>query len=323
MPLHERGEEHEAALDEALTNLPSLLAKRRKLLNEREEELKKAYEKLEKEKKSLGCGKDGDVIYLNVGGTLMATLRSTLTYVEDSMLAARFSGRWDDSIAKDKECNFFIDQPIEIFRPMIDFIRDKLSHTPLTAAPRSPDESDFNENYKKFNAFKRMVEYFGVTPGIFPVELIDCTTSSNERVAVTGPSSIFKVAFTERKICGLVPSGHARKITGFEVKIGEAVNVQIGWVKGPIITNTDVSNHSLSIALDLARGGIACNGNFAAVDNNIQSGTFVKCKNFGKEWFIDGEKLAGNWESAWATVGVVPAISGKGIWTITAVELGP
>jgi hypothetical protein len=29
------------------------------------------------------------------------------------MLAAKFSGRWDDSLEKDADGNFFIDQPIE------------------------------------------------------------------------------------------------------------------------------------------------------------------------------------------------------------------
>ena len=52
------------------------MAKRRKLLDEREEKLKKSFKRLEKEKRTLGCGNDGDAIHLNVGGTLMATLRS-------------------------------------------------------------------------------------------------------------------------------------------------------------------------------------------------------------------------------------------------------
>ncbi|GAX29440.1 hypothetical protein FisN_16Hu119 [Fistulifera solaris] len=173
--MNELDNEHEAALDEALTNLPHLLTKRLKLLEQREEELKKSFERLEKEKESLGCGKDGDVIHLNVGGTRIATLRSTLTFVENSMLAARFSGRWDESIANDKDGNFFIDQPVDLFLPMIDYIRGKQNQTPLTDAPEPPSLSDFDDNAKKFGDFKRMIEYFGMTPGIFPVTLVDYT----------------------------------------------------------------------------------------------------------------------------------------------------
>ena len=41
-----------------------------------------------------------DVLTLNVGGVCMSVLRHTLNTVEGSMLAARFSGRWDDSLDK-------------------------------------------------------------------------------------------------------------------------------------------------------------------------------------------------------------------------------
>lgn len=320
--MNELEKEQEAALDEALTNLPNLLAKRLKLLEQREEELKKSFERLEREKKSLGCGNASDVLHLNVGGTPITTLRRTLTYVEDSMLAARFSGRWDDSIEKDKDGNFFIDQPIEIFLPMIDFIRSKQSQTPLASAPRSPALQDFGNVQKKYDDFKRMVEYFGATLVIFPVELVDYTTSNKQLLASFGPSSSFKASFSEWKICGLVPSGHTRKIKAFAFKIGEAVNLQIGWVTGAITANTAIADHAYgSIALDLARGGITCNGAFQMVSNTVQNGSVVQCKNFGAEWYIDGDKLAGNWSTTWQSANAVPAISGKGEWTITAVEL--
>ena len=207
--MNELQKEQEAALDEALTNLPNLLAKRLKLLDQREEERKMSSDRLEKEKANLGCGDASDVIYLNVGGTLMATLRRTLTYVEDSMLAARFSGRWDESIEKDKDGNFFIDQPIELFLLMIDFIRNKQNQTPLIEAPQSPNVNDFvNNRHKMYTDFTRMVEYFSATPGIYPVELVDYTTASKDRLWMSGSASSFKVAFSERKVCGLVPSGH-------------------------------------------------------------------------------------------------------------------
>ena len=41
---------------------------------------------------------DDDIINLNVGGTKLTTLRSTLCQVEDSLLTAMFSGRWEDNI---------------------------------------------------------------------------------------------------------------------------------------------------------------------------------------------------------------------------------
>ncbi|GAX24652.1 hypothetical protein FisN_21Lh244 [Fistulifera solaris] len=321
MTMNEFDREQEAALDEALTNLPKILAKRLKLLEQREEELQKSFDRLEKEKKSLGCGNASDVIHLNVGGTLVATLRRTLTHVEDSMLAARFSGRWDESIEKDKDGNFFVDQSAGLFLPMINYIRNMQNQTPSTSPPRSPTYSDFANTHKDYDDFIRMVEYFGVTLGIYPVELVDYTADDKEHIMVTGSSSLLNATFSEWKICGIVPTGHTRRVKGFEVKIGDAVNLQIGWIEGPVGTNTDVSSHSVSVLLDVARGGISCNGHFESISASLQNGTFVRCKNYGKEWFIDGEQIVGNWSITWETGGVVPAMSGKGEWTITSVEL--
>lgn len=323
--MNELDREQEAALDEALTNLPNLLAKRLKLLDAREAELKKSFERLEKEKEILGCGNTNDVIQLNVGGTIMTTLRRTLTYVEDSMLAARFSGRWDDSIEKDKNGNFFIDQPIDIFLPMIDYIRTKQNQTPLTDTPQSPSSKDFS-NGRKYADFQRMVEYFGVTLGIFPVQVVNYCTESNDSVAESGPVSSFKLTFHEWTICGLEPSGHKRKIKGFQVKIGEAVNLQIGWVLSSINVGTAIANHDKSIAVDIARGGISCNGGFQMVNQDIQTGSVVQFKEFGRELLIDGESISGDWKSivtGWYPQHIVPAISGKGEWTISAIELEP
>ncbi len=160
-----------------------------------------------------------------------------------------------------------------------------------------------------------------MTLGIYPVELVDYTTDDKERIATTGSSSLLKATFSDWRICGIIPRGHARKVKGFEVKIGDAVNLQIGWVRGSIVTKSDVRNHSGSILLDVARGGISCSGNFESIGSSLQNGTFVKCNNYGREWFIDGEKVVGNWNITWKTEEVVPAMSGKGEWTITAVEL--
>lgn len=61
----------------------------------------------------------------------------------------------------------------------------------------------------------------------------------------------------------------------------------------------------------------------------IRNGAIVKCGSYGREWFIDGEKVPGNWDENWreatssgyTTDSGKPTISGKGEWAITAVEL--
>ena len=46
-----------------------------------------------------------DVLHLNIGGTKATTLRKTLTSIQDSVLAIKFSGRGDDGMEKDHEGN--------------------------------------------------------------------------------------------------------------------------------------------------------------------------------------------------------------------------
>jgi hypothetical protein len=167
-------EEAEAkALKDTLASLPEMLRKRQKALDEREKALEENIEAFEKEKEIFGAssskGNQNDVLHLNVGGTVVNVSRKTLTQVEGSMLASLFSGRWDDNIDKDRDGNFFIDQPADLFLPLIDYFRDKLCETPECSAVESPEMSDFGNNAeKKHSAFLRMVEHYGLTPGVYP-----------------------------------------------------------------------------------------------------------------------------------------------------------
>jgi molybdopterin-biosynthesis enzyme MoeA-like protein len=72
-------------------------------------ELDKDRALFEDEKKKMATiVKSSEVISLNVGGTSLAVLRSTLTSVEGSMLAGMFSGRWESSLVKDKHGDVFV-----------------------------------------------------------------------------------------------------------------------------------------------------------------------------------------------------------------------
>jgi hypothetical protein len=90
---------------EMVNQLQDFFQSREKELQEREESLNKRQKLFDE--RFPQAGKDSDVLHLNVGGsTNIAVLRRTLTHFENSMLASRFSGRWDDSIEKDKDGNF-------------------------------------------------------------------------------------------------------------------------------------------------------------------------------------------------------------------------
>ena len=123
------------SFEKALSNLNEIGRKRQEELDEREKVLKKERKTFEKEKHIFGAGNgcDSDVLGLNVGGVCTSVLRRTLTQVEGSMLASKFSGRWDDSIEKDRDGYFFIDQPNDLFAPLLDFLRRQACDVPSSA----------------------------------------------------------------------------------------------------------------------------------------------------------------------------------------------
>jgi hypothetical protein len=330
----------EESIEKALESLSGLLAKRQKCLDEREKELEKAVQVFKREKADIGCGnyQPSDVLNLNVGGTVMAVLRRTITSVEGSMLASRFSGRWDDSIEKDRDGNFFIDQPFELFLPMINYLRDKACETPFASPVRSPQLGFFGNNGERYPAFKRMVEYYGMTPGIYPTPIKlhsgmadNSTISQYPEAGVTANEwSVFKIA-TE---------GHDRSIVSFEVTIGRVESMHIGWLSpglwqenltssAPIV---GVGENQYSTGLDCARCGFVVAGQFTKIqDLSIDQGAVIRCENQGKRWLVNGKEIEPSSSALHNTVknnrgvmvvaDVIPAFSGKGEWKVTAVEL--
>ena len=247
-----------SSLDETLANLTLVLKRKQRALEERERALEKATANLQRDRSQVfGDKADGDCLHLNVGGDMIAVLRRTLTSVEGSMLASRFSGRWDESLEKDRDGNFFVDQPIELFRPMINYLRAKACETPLGPPVKSPHLKD----YELRQDFYRMVEYFGMTNGIYPsvIELYrgepgsaeigsfpDCYVKSSEWVTLT-----------------VQTQGHAREITSFEVVLGNVERMQIGWInESRYVENLSddhkngVGEEENSLALDCCRGGL-------------------------------------------------------------------
>ena len=110
-------------------SLGSALGGISKMVKEREEKLRIREEELEEDRRAFAkevlkmCGKEAmensvknNVLRLNVSGAHIDVLRRTLCSVKaGSMLASRFSGRWDDSLEKNSEGRFLIDQPVDLF----------------------------------------------------------------------------------------------------------------------------------------------------------------------------------------------------------------
>jgi len=311
---------------------------REQRLEDRETELAKAIQQFEREKAAFGAVKpSSDVIHLNVGGTKLATLRSTLTYVQDSMFAARFSGRWDESIERDKDGDFFIDQPCELFLAMIDVFRSMRCETPQTGVTASPDLKFWGNNEFKFQAFKRMVEYYGVTPGIYPTEIVIHATDSTIANVTEYPDS--SVSAKKCVMCSIESKGHSRRIQSFEVTlldVGEYM--QIGWLcrgrrslntmeQYNVYPNRSLSAHDRCVAFDCSVPGFWWGGKFASIaDLSVQQRSVIRCENFGISWFIDGKSVdpytALECKPPDADIYIyAPVFSGKGHWKVSKIEL--
>ena len=60
-------------------------------------------------------------IRLDVGGTMFATTKSTLTRITDSFFAAMFGGRF--ALKPEEDGSFFIDRDPFVFRHVLNFLR--------------------------------------------------------------------------------------------------------------------------------------------------------------------------------------------------------
>ena len=113
--------------------------------------------KAEKERIQAVNVRDDDLINLNVGGTKITTTRSTLCQVEDSLLAAMFSGRWEDNIKRDQDGAVFFDFNPQHFILVLDYLRVKKIKT-LENPPPLPKVPEDQE--KSFNS---LVRYLGLS----------------------------------------------------------------------------------------------------------------------------------------------------------------
>eukprot|EP00811_Abedinium_folium_P004336 NODE_13993_length_1134_cov_11.154916.p1 GENE.NODE_13993_length_1134_cov_11.154916~~NODE_13993_length_1134_cov_11.154916.p1 ORF type:complete len:296 (-),score=89.38 NODE_13993_length_1134_cov_11.154916:245-1030(-) len=64
-----------------------------------------------------------DIISVNAGGTTFQSKRSTLCFVEDSMLSSMFSGRWDGTLPTDAHGVTFLDVSPGVFEAMLSELR--------------------------------------------------------------------------------------------------------------------------------------------------------------------------------------------------------
>ncbi len=118
--------------------------------------------KAEKERMEAFVVSDDDIIDLNIGGQKLTTTRSTLCQVEGSLLASMFSGRWEDSLKRDKDGAIFFDFSPQHFVLILDYLRQKKIASPENPAPLPKVSED------QLQSFTNLVEYLGLNDEIVP-----------------------------------------------------------------------------------------------------------------------------------------------------------
>lgn len=275
------------AYNDVLSELTDVLSEREKDIDTREKKLRIAEENFEIDRSAVyGNTSPSDVLFLNIGGTTMTVLRRTLMSVPGSMLASRFSGRWDDSLEKDKDGVFFIDQDFSIFEPMVSFLRNK---------------ANGNERYEmkapiikgRMGDFYRMVDYYGMTNGIFSTHLT-IHTGSKDSVDFIHPKKVNAKEWTTFQFS---QEGHARLVRSYEVTLGDVQSIQIGWKYmnseadfSPNKNNYGVGDVDGTHALDLSKSVYLHAGEESTISGLVQTkGTVVRSEDFGRLWYLNGE----------------------------------
>lgn len=317
-----------------LTELTEIVNKRQIDLDNREAALEKERKAFEEEKKVFGAGSgsSSDILSLNVGGKRIDVLRRTLTLIDGSMLASKFSGRWDDSLEKNKDGNFFIDQPHDLFELLVDFLRRKACETPDSTAAYPPSKDDFAENPKRFDDFARMLDYYGVTHGVYTIEMesffagesIEADHYFYEPGVTVKSSSLGSIRLTPTTtgIC---------QVSSFEVRVRNNItDFSVGWMKAGLIPDVSssvaprVGMFEWSVGFDLVRFEIHSSGDMRGLPKNgisieKEDTIIIRCEYSSGKFFLNGKEVFCANVRSCCDGCAEAAISGKGEWQIIKV----
>jgi hypothetical protein len=307
----------EGTIAEGISGLQKLFKARERELDERERSLAQLKAELEKEHPALASKRPSDVIRLNVGGSArIDVLRRTLTSVEGSLLASQFSGRWDESLNKDADGNFFLDHPGGLFLVLVDYLRDRELAPPVGPALASPFPGSSLQN-----KFLRILEHYGVTLAVYPFSLyrIEGDGEDNAIEAITGVCP--GTSLTNSKARGGSPesyilkpakgSGHRYKVRAFEVDIEKGTKAMIGFASDSLAhkalaahrAGTGAGYFNGSIAIDIARNGIAFMNEDSSDETpqqeflpmegtDLSGGVSVRGEDGGRVWHVQGKEVA-------------------------------
>ena len=97
---------------------------------------------------------------------------------------AFFSGRWEESLTRDKDGNIFLDYDDELIKIIVNYLREKKIEDPSdpVTCPIIPQD--------KTKSFQRLIQYFGLTEFLYPSSLHCFVFSKNHFLEHDGESFV-------------------------------------------------------------------------------------------------------------------------------------
>mmetsp|Transcript_43239 Transcript_43239/g.90853 ORF Transcript_43239/g.90853 Transcript_43239/m.90853 type:complete len:233 (-) Transcript_43239:515-1213(-) len=159
---HER--EYDAQLKE-LNRKETLLVKRLDELN------KKKVETAQANGNEDAAGED--LVEVDAGGKIIAAKRSTLTQLTGTRMEGLFSGRWDETVLKDRQGRIFLDVNPLCFQAIVDYLNEKL----ISSEDNPPALPTIDTEYTQI--LKHQLELFGLS-SVPMVEMPDSNIIKDE-----------------------------------------------------------------------------------------------------------------------------------------------
>ncbi|KAL0035277.1 hypothetical protein WJX79_009892 [Trebouxia sp. C0005] len=145
--------------DDLLQELTDVFQRREKRLKQAEAALDDRAKHFEDENKQMTTVQvaDNDIVDMNVGETIVSTKRSTLTQAKGSSLAARFSGRWKQSLDRDAQGRVCLDFDPYCFQIILTYLRARCMDSTLGRITPSPAVT-----LEKEHEYQGLIKYLGL-----------------------------------------------------------------------------------------------------------------------------------------------------------------
>lgn len=105
-----------------------------------------------------------EVLDINAGGRVFSVQRGTLALARSSMLAALFSGKWDEGLPRDSQGRPFLEVDPYIFEKIVNFLRQKRLDSPDSPAPLPVIDPDKAEEFRRVILYYGLGEFFCLGP---------------------------------------------------------------------------------------------------------------------------------------------------------------